>query len=478
MSVPPPFFTRRFGMVSVLGVAVAAVGLWLWGCLCLFPVSRWNEIRLAPSFMGQAGVNPYPGPSAGPVTTWIYGPLPILVQWPATLAHNAVAALMAAGVINLLVAVLPLAVAVRKQAAPGTPAVTHAWALLLALACWPAANLIFCQADNTAIACGLIAGALVAGAGPRDNALLWVSAAAATLALWAKQTEFGPLLGQIVYLGLRYGRRAAAAQALRAGATGGLAGLGFGALFGADGLAYNMFVIPAGFPLLDPAGKLMHPLYLGSVLTYVAGPVLLIVLQARKLLRREHPALAPILVFACSIPFNLAGFLTIGGNINSLHGVVYLLPAAGLWLAARRPGRGAWPWPAAAALAAILAVQTAGQWPLPLHPQLTGLREGAALAKLLPGQIYFPWNPLLTYFSEGRFYHAEDGLIVRSLAGRPVPPSVVKSHLPPAMCVVAYHRYAIDGYVRRLIPAGAKRDRFGEWILFSWIPPAAAANTR
>lgn len=458
---------------------MAAVGLWLWGCLCLFPMHGWNELRLAPSFMWRAGVNPYPGPSAGPVTTWIYGPLPILVQLPATLAHNAVTALMAAGVINLIVAMLPLAVAVRMQAAPGTPAVTRAWALLLALACWPAVNLIFCQADNTAIACGLLAGALVAGAGPRDNALLWMSAAAAILALWAKQTELGPLLGQIVYLGLRYGRRAAAAQVLRAAAAAGLAGLGFCAMFGAEGLAYNMFVIPAALPFTDPASKLeQYPPYFSYALTYVAGPVLLIALQARKLFRREHPALAPILVFACSIPFNLAGFLTIGGNINSLHGVVYLLPAACLWLAARRPGRGAWPWPAAAALAAILAVQTAGQWPLPLHPQLTGLREGAALAKLLPGQIYFPRNPLLTYFSEGWFYHAEDGLIVRSLAGRPVPPSVVKSHLPPAMCVVAYHRYAIDGYVRRLIPAGAKRDRFGEWMLFSWIPPTAASGTR
>jgi hypothetical protein len=209
------------------------------------------------------------------------------------------------------------------------------WALLLALACWPAANLIFCQADNTAIACGLVAGALVAGAGPRAYARLWAAAAA----------------------------------------TGGLAGLGLCAVFGAEGLAYNMFVIPAGFPFINPTGKMVHLPYLGYVLTYVAGPALLIALQARKLLQRDHPALAPSLVFACSIPFNLAGFLTIGGHINSLHGVVYLLPATALWMAARQPSLGAWSWSAPVVLAATLAVQTVVQWPLPMRPQLTGLHQ-------------------------------------------------------------------------------------------------------
>jgi hypothetical protein len=58
------------------------------------------------------------------------------------------------------------------------------------------------------------------------------------------------------------------------------------------------------------------------------------------------------------------------------------------------------------------------------------------------------------------------------------PPSVVKAYLPPTMCVVAYHGYTNDGYVRRLLPADAKRDTFGEWILLSWVPSTAAPDTR
>ena len=104
------------------------------------------------------------------------------------------------------------------------------------------------------------------------------------------------------------------------------------------------------------------------------------------------------------------------------------------------------------------------------------LRQGAALARQLPGEIYFPWNPLLTYFSDGRFYHVEDGLITRSIAGRPVPLAVVNAHLPPAMCVVAYHRYTIKSFVHSFVPADAQRNEFGEWILLSWLPTAAAPN--
>ena len=373
---------------------------------------------------------------------------------------------------------MPLAVAIQVQAAPGKSLAARLWALLLSLACWPAVNLVFCQAGNTAIACGLIAGALAAGAGPRDSARLWMAAAAATLALWSKQTEFGPVLGQIAYFGFRYGGRAAAAQALRAVATGGLFGVVFCGLFGADGLIFNMFVIPAALPIVAFSDKVRSLVYTGDIAAYLTAylilPALLVALQSRRFFRSEHPALAPILVFTCSIPFDLAGFFSIGGNINSFHSAVYLLPAATLWLAAHKRGADAWSWLAPAGLASALALQCAAQWPLSLRPQLSGLRQGAALARQLPGQIYFPWNPLLTYFSEGRFYHAEDGLITRSLAGRPLPLAVVNAHLPPAMCVVAYHGYTIEGFVRSLVPADARRDRFGEWILLSWPPPAAA----
>ncbi|HUL54556.1 MAG TPA: hypothetical protein VLT83_14225 [Opitutaceae bacterium] len=480
MPIPFPSPVRRLASGLVFAAATAAVALWLWSCLCRFPVHGWNAIRLAPSFMWWAGVTPYPGPSAGPVTTWIYGPLPLILQWPATLMGGATSALLAAGVINLLLAVAPLAVAIRAQAAPATSRQTRLAALLLTLACWPAVNLIFCQAGNAAIACGLLAGAVVAGAAPRDSARLWTAAALAALALWSRQTELGPVLGQIAYLGLRHGRRAALTQTLRAAAAGGFFGLVFGGVFGAEGLIYNMFVIPAALPFVTFADKVKSLVYTGDIaaylLAYLIVPAVVVGVRVRRFLHRDHPALAPVLVFAWSVPFDLAGFFTVGGNVNSFHAAVYLLPAAALWLVERSQRAGAWSGAVPVGLALALALQGMPLGPLPMKPQLTGLRQGAALARQLPGQIYFPWNPLLTYFSDGRFYHVEDGLITRSIAGRPVPPAVVKSGLPPALCVVAYHRYAIESFVRALIPPNARRDAFGEWILFSWPPPAARAT--
>lgn len=451
-----------------LPLAGAVVAIWVWTCLCRFPVYDWNELRLAPSFMWTHGVSPYPGPGGGPVTTWIYGPVPILLQLPAVFAPGVASALLVAAGINLLVALVPLWLALRASVTPGTGHPALAWAMLLAVAAWPAASLIFCQADNAAVAFGLLAITALSREGADRPACLWLAAAAAALALWSKQTELGPLLGQVAFVGWRSGGRAGLRQLARCALSAGLAGLVFGGLFGAEGLIYNMFVVPGGIPWLDAETKLADPLYrvqaLGCLLAYVVGPLLLLAWRRREIFHRASPCLLPALVFVASIPFNLTGFMTAGGSVNSLHGAVYLLPVAALWLATRT--RLALP-----AVLAALAVQAAGQWPLLWRLDLDGPRQGQALARQLPGQVYFPWNPLPAFFADHRFDHAEDGLLTRALAGRPVPPAVLRQYLPPHLCVVAYHRFGTDGYVKdRLIPPDARRDAFGEWILYSWVP--------
>lgn len=454
----------------VLLLAAAAVVAWLWTCLCRYPVHEWNEMRLAPSFMWTAGLNPYPGPAEGPVTTWVYGPVPVVLQLPATLASNAVAAVMGAAVINLLIALVPLWFVLRVQAAPRTRGATWTWAFLLALAAWPPVNLIFCQADNAAIGLGLIAGALLAGPGSRSGTRLWLAAGAATLALWSKQTEVGPVLGQLAYLALRFGWRKASAQLGRCAATGSLAGLIFCGCFGAGGLIYNMFILPGGFPWIPLGLKIADSAYrlhvLAYLVAYIVGPFLLLIWRRRSVFNRESDVLLPALVFLFSVPLSLTGFLTVGGNVNSWHAGVYLLPAAALWLA-RRPRF------AVVFLFVMLDFQVAVEGPLRWSPGVSGLRQGQALAAQLPGQVYFPWNPLLSFFADRRFDHAEDGLLTRAAAGRPVPPQVVQAYLPPKMCVVAYHGVPVDGFVKSLIPANARRDQFGEWILYSWAPAKA-----
>ena len=94
--------------------AVVAFGLalvWLWVCLCTFPLRSWNDIRLAPAFAPKLGLSIYPG-TDGPASTWMYGPLPMWLMFPATLAPGPGEALLVAGIINILITLLPtLAVA-------------------------------------------------------------------------------------------------------------------------------------------------------------------------------------------------------------------------------------------------------------------------------------------------------------------------------------------------------------------------------
>ena len=172
MSVPPPSFTRRFSMVSVLGAAVAAVALWVWVCWCIFPVSVWNDVRLAPAFALARGLPLYPAEDSGAVGTWIYGPLPLLLLWPATLAASAAHALLIAGAINLLMTIAVIAIVCAAWPAPTESGLTLSDRLLaaaLAIALWPRASLQYLQADNVTVALGLIGNLLLV----RSRAPVW-----------------------------------------------------------------------------------------------------------------------------------------------------------------------------------------------------------------------------------------------------------------------------------------------------------------
>ena len=462
------------GVAAATGViAVLATAAWIWICFCVYPSHDWNAIRLTPSFLLRPGFTPYPGPGAGPVTTWVYGPVPLLLQLPATWMGNVVAALLAADAINLLIALLPLWVAVRACLRPEDRPAALLWAGLIATAAWPATNLFFSQADNSAVAFGLLAGAALLRAGP-GTAPLWWAAGAFALAIWSKQTEIGPPLGALIYLGVRHGWRMAALLLIRCVAAGALLGIVLLPLCGAEGLFYNMFVVPGEFPWVDLIPKAIHPIYRGYVLLLLALPALVLLAGGRRIFRRENPALLWALMFVCSVPGNVAGFATIGGNINSLHGCLYLVPIGATCLTLRMVQGGSRAILPALLLGAILFAQAATHRPRPLRPDVLALRQARSLAAQLPGQIYFPWNPIATYFADGRIDHTEDGLLTRRVAGRPLSLAQIRRHLPPQFSVVAFHRVVNDGIVKALIPPGAKEDRFGEWVLYSWAPDTTA----
>jgi hypothetical protein len=104
---------------------------------------------------------------------------------------------------------------------------------------------------------------------------------------------------------------------------------------------------------------------------------------------------------------------------------------------------------------------------------LTGyLRQADMLAQKFPEQIYFPWNTLVTYFTDHRFYHAEDGLYTRHIAGLGISADVALRNMPPRWSMTAIPGWRNDDVFKQLQPSSAQKYSFGEWTLYPTAPAA------
>jgi hypothetical protein len=156
--------------------AVVAAATWVWLSWCIFPLRSWNDIRLAPSFALTLGLPLYPG-ADGAASTWMYGPLPVWLNWPATWMPGPGEALLVAGGINAGFQMAAILAVCLGWPTPRSGPVS-VWGRLLAaaavIALWPWANWQFLQADNYALACGLLANLVLARS--RGEAGAWGAA--------------------------------------------------------------------------------------------------------------------------------------------------------------------------------------------------------------------------------------------------------------------------------------------------------------
>lgn len=457
----PPLF--------VLGVL--AVAVWLWVSLCLFPVSVWNDVRLAPSLALAQGVPFYTDFQSGAATTWMYGPLPVLLWLPAALAPSAGSAVFTAGVINALSTLAALAATCLLWPAPAAhdPGSPARWAaFLLVVAVWPFAAWQYLQADNLAVALGL-AGNLIA-VRRREPAAAWLAAACAVGAVACKQTSLGVAAAQVVWFACTGGWRAGLAHGARCAGCAAAVAVAMLAVFPAPALLANTFFVPGSLPWApDPVRRVtdMAP----ELLVQIALPALALLVFRRGIWRRDSVILLPSLAWLCELPPNAAAFMKYGGTLNSLHGFQLWLPVAALVLLARPSSRQT----AVAALLAIClavglcAARVARLQTLRWTPALDHYRQAAQIARLFPAQIWFPWNPLVTIYADGRFDHVEDGLCMRILAGRPPSPDLMRRHLPPDMHVIALPRGGTDwGVALHEAPPDARVEPAGLWVLHRW----------
>ncbi|MBA4137605.1 MAG: hypothetical protein C0518_09840 [Opitutus sp.] len=458
------------------GLALFAAAGWLWISWCRVPASSWNDLRLTAVFMGAQGEPVYTLPGAGVLTTWMYGPVPLWLWSPAVLARDAVSAVLAAGAINLLLALAALgATCLLWPSANARP--SDRW-LALALTCliWPEPAFRFLQADNLLVALGLAAN-LVLALTPPSARRRWLAALATAAALGCKPTALALLLAQLVWLFRAEGARSASFHLGRTLLTGGALAAAAVAQFGWRELWFGAVTVPARLPWADaPWVRLAD---LAPHLAVQGGAALLVLLAFGRALRRESRALElPMIAWGVALPFGLAGILTTGGTTNNLHGFQWLLPAvlvAALGLARQR-------WTLAPAFAAgiaavLLSARLATTDHLPLRPATARLHAADQIARAAPDATWLPWAPLVGYFASGRFDHTEDGIYVRFITGHPVSFAQAHAHLPPHFTALVLPGDGADwGLAAKLAPPPLTIDEIGGWRVLRWEKPVPLHN--
>lgn len=415
-----------------LGVAALLTAIWLWSCWCGFPGIPWNDIRVAPAVALHHGISIYSLTTSGPVSTWIYGPLPLLLLWPAGLAPDAIGAIETAGAIHIVLTVLALGLTcLLWPASQETNSPAQEWQrrLAAALICVlfvrneSSGYTVYC-ADAPGLAFGLLS--LLALSHRRE----WTAAMCAAAAVACKQTLIGVGVAQLVWLFMTVSPRAAGLQLGRCFVAGIALAIPAVGYFGGPGLWHTMIELPGRFPWAALPDRLHdHGPYL---LVHLGLPVAGMIMWRRFFFSRKSPVLLPSLAFFCVLPLSLAGFLKIGGNINSLHSFWLWFPPALVALVSgksfARLGQ------AGCLVLAMMSAALASVWlqisNLRVLPNVQAYREAAYLASRMPEKIWFPLHPLVTLYSDGRFYHDFDGLGERVLAGQRLTDEHYFAHMP------------------------------------------------
>jgi hypothetical protein len=406
---------------------LALCGFWLWVEWCRFPWAPWNDIRLFPAFMAAAGESVYSPHGHGIIGTWMYGPMPIWLFQPATWMPDIVTATLTAGIINIGLQVTAIACACLCWPAPDLNRWHRLMAFGMVVAVWPEAGWRFIQADNYAVSFGLISGCFLLQSHEKP-AYGWFAAVAAAMSVACKQTSLGIPFAQLTWVAVVHGRHALKDHSLRLLAAG--AAILVITLFTFDpaGLWYTMITLPGSLPFAESTGERLVDL-LPLLLVHGGIPPLLFFAWRKKTAPCAGLKLACFL-WVFSLPLGAVSILKIGGTINSLQGLQLALPALALGIIARLASR---PW---VPLLPMIFVGIILCLRLTLLPRITAtplvdhLKEGVLLARTYPDALWFPWNPLVTYYAEKKFSHVEDGFYVRQLAGRPVTYAHAREYLP------------------------------------------------
>ncbi|MFO0960475.1 MAG: hypothetical protein U0800_24085 [Isosphaeraceae bacterium] len=467
---------RNAGWLPALGaflgplllMIVALIG---WVALDIEPaMAPWDGVRLAPSMALRLGWSIYPPADRGAVLGWIYGPIAALFYLPATLAGEPWAMILAGRFLSWVGYFGPVAWLLGREARRGRMPMTTAVILFGSFAILtdhsPALRYASTAilADNPAIGLGAVAlGSLGLPEGGKPGRRLALAMFLATLAAWSKQLAW-PIVALVgVRAWMIQGGKAAARLALIPLAVS----VGLLLIFGWREIVLNLVTIPSRHPWHTTGGR---PMAVALGAAFRADAWILVVLLAGWWLRdRRIPILRTTwsgfaIASMLALPIASAGFLKVGGDVNSLAHALYPGAIAALLVVGGAiQGRPFLGWLLLAG-ASILAWGRSEGLPESLaRPGRDWRDESRQVSRALqgnPGLNYFPCHPLEHLAIDRRPFHQEYGVFDRDLAGIPLDPDHLRSGIPAGARRLVYPmgRTYAGYFMRRALPEFRKED--------------------
>jgi hypothetical protein len=108
---------------------------------------------------------------------------------------------------------------------------------------------------------------------------------------------------------------------------------------------------------------------------------------------------------------------------------------------------------------------------LPAQPHTQHLRMAGQITTAFPDAVWFPQNPVITFYATGRLWHSEDGIITRELAGCGLRGPDFRPHLPPRLQAVVYPVFTKTHAVMSLLPEFSRSTELPYWTLLTRPDP-------
>ena len=114
-----------------------------------------------------------------------------------------------------------------------------------------------------------------------------------------------------------------------------------------------------------------------------------------------------------------------------------------------------------------LAIHVSDFVALPSRPYTDHFDAAAVLTGRYPQGIWFPQNPMITYYADRKLWHSEDGVSTRFLAGYGIREADFKRYLPSPLQALAYPSVNTFPFSLPLLPEFSEKNRIPYWVFYT-----------